>query len=88
MYLVYVTFQMGLYRQLFAGCCVMLPTLTYVQYYSTDKDTALLYLGIISATLGVISYGSPLAATVSITIFLIYYYFVSNVLHFFLIILC
>ena len=56
---------MGVYKQLFVGCCVMLPTLTYVQYYSTDKDTALFYLGIISSTLGVVSYGSPLAAAVS-----------------------
>ena len=54
-----------MHKQLLVGALLVYPILMYIQYYASDRGSAIHGLGIACATLSVLAYGSPLASLVS-----------------------
>lgn len=60
LYYLYTTSKLQVMKMVFLVVVVLFPLLTYIQYYTTDKDTAVFHLGMICASSSVVAYGSPL----------------------------
>jgi len=61
-FFIYTLHTTALYRQLFMGLCIVMPSLYMVQTYTDTRETALVYLGSVCMTMGVISYAAPLSS--------------------------
>ncbi|ELT90609.1 hypothetical protein CAPTEDRAFT_101387 [Capitella teleta] len=61
-YYLYTTHKTHVHRNLAFGAFLLFPILIYVKFYADNLDDAVLYLGFVCSSVGVMGYGAPLSA--------------------------